>query len=637
MSLSDISTTISLDLYDHDLTPSKIKAIALDSKTRYVNAQLTKGGQQYDIGQSTAVTLTIIRPDKTGVQVTGATYSYLVYIDGTETTMYGARAELTQTALAVSGTLQAQFMFTSGEQILRSEIFTINNGVALDSTVSEWAGEYQGYNLDELVQNVNESSAKVDAMEEDVSDLKEGLSDLQDGGYVADAQKIQEKINTYLDEHPEATTTVQDGVVTTAKLAGGSVTEAKLSDALKLKIIKNYVTPEMFGAKGDGITDDTEAIQSALASGRDVYFGQNTYCVSETLVLSGSISMCSDTTIKAIGAMASVFSATNIGDRLRFIGGVIDCNSNADSGITLSGVNGAYIQNLKILNAVESSIEITSGGHNWVIGCKLYNKSTMAKGIESDSPDLKIIGCEIYYTECGIEQTYGILFVSNTHLWSGGTLNESTSSVGIRMSAQTNPKLFANSLYLDSFYVGVDFGTAVGDLKMSACLFYWATTTTPQECYGVKLGANSNVNLSNCLFQTYSPIVKHDILYGTQIIDYSEPKKNATADFGVTSNASKTILTATVIKGILYVDFVVKILALTADSTNWYPIIESISLPSERMLVSRLDFAVFNNTKNKGAIARVGVFTTDNIIRIHINGDLSINDVIYGNVAIPIV
>lgn len=178
MSLSDVSTTISLDLYDHDLTPSKIKAIALDSKTRYINAQLTRGGQQYDIGQSTAVTLTIIRPDKTGVQVTGATYSYLVYIDGTETTMYGARAELTQTALAVSGTLQAQFMFTSGEQILRSEIFTINNGVALDSTVSEWAGEYQGYNLDELVQNVNESSAKVDAMEQDVSDLKEGLTSI---------------------------------------------------------------------------------------------------------------------------------------------------------------------------------------------------------------------------------------------------------------------------------------------------------------------------------------------------------------------------------------------------------------------------------------------------------------------------
>lgn len=625
MALENVITTLVLDVIDHDQTQGVVKAIALDSKTLYVQATIVRHGLDYDVDPNAAVTLTILRPDNVGVQVTGS----VVDVDNSDRTgtIKGVFAELTQAALAVKGNLKAQFMLKSGDQVLRTEIFTISCGEALDASTDTWAGEYQGYNLDELVQNVNESSAKVDAMEQDVSELKSGLSDLQDGGYVADAQKIQEKIDNYLDEHPEATTTVQDG----------SVTEAKFSDALKLKTIKDYVTPEMYGAKGDGTTDDTEAIQSALASGRDVYFGQKTYCVSETLVLAGSISMCSDTTIKAIATMASVFSATNIGDRLRFIGGVIDCNSNANSGIALSGVNGAYIQNLKILNAVDSSIDITSGAHNWVIGCKLYNRSTMAKGIESNSPDLKIVDCEIYYTECGIEQTYGILFVANTHIWSGGTLNESTSSVGIRMSAQANPRLFANSLYLDSFYVGVDFGTAVGDLKMSSCLFYWTTTTTPQECYGVKLGANSNINLNNCLFQTYSPIVKHDILYGTQIIDYSEPKKDATADFGVTSNASKTILTATVIKGILYVDFVVKILALTADSTNWYPIIESVSLPSERMLISRLDFAVFNNTKNKGAIARIGVFTTDNIIRIHVNGDLSINDVIYGSIAIPIV
>lgn len=173
MALTIIERNVQLDLYDHDLTPSKIKAIALDSKTRYVGAEIHNGGQTYDVGQNTGVTLTIIRPDKTGVQVTGSTFQYMV---GDGESVYGAYAELTQTALAVSGTLQAQFMFTSGEQILRSEIFTINNGVALDSTVSEWAGEYQGYNLDELVQNVNESSAKVDAMEQDVTDLKEGLT-----------------------------------------------------------------------------------------------------------------------------------------------------------------------------------------------------------------------------------------------------------------------------------------------------------------------------------------------------------------------------------------------------------------------------------------------------------------------------
>lgn len=151
MALTIIERNVQLDVYDHDLTPSTIKAIALDSKTRYVGAEIHNGGQIYDVGQNTGVTLTVIRPDKTGVQITGETFQYTV---GEGETVYGAYAELTQTALAVSGTLQAQFMLTSGDQILRTEIFTINNGVALDNT-NEWAGEYQGYNLDELVATVN--------------------------------------------------------------------------------------------------------------------------------------------------------------------------------------------------------------------------------------------------------------------------------------------------------------------------------------------------------------------------------------------------------------------------------------------------------------------------------------------------
>lgn len=178
MSLTELSTTVVLDVYDHDTTPLKFKAIALDSKTRYVNAHITNKDDPYDIGQDTTVTLTVIRPDKTGVQITGTTEAYSLYMGDSEVTLYGAKAELTQTALAISGTLMAQFMFTSGEQILRTEIFTINNGVALDATVNEWAGEYQGYNLDELVQNVNEALATVTEMETDVDTLKEDLQEL---------------------------------------------------------------------------------------------------------------------------------------------------------------------------------------------------------------------------------------------------------------------------------------------------------------------------------------------------------------------------------------------------------------------------------------------------------------------------
>lgn len=51
MSLTNIVTNIDLDVYDHDLTPTTVKAIALDGQTRYVAAALLWGRVPYDIGQ----------------------------------------------------------------------------------------------------------------------------------------------------------------------------------------------------------------------------------------------------------------------------------------------------------------------------------------------------------------------------------------------------------------------------------------------------------------------------------------------------------------------------------------------------------------------------------------------------------
>lgn len=84
---------------------------------------------------------------------------------------------------------------------------------------------------------------------------------------VYDAEAFGTAIDSWLDDHPEATTTVQDHSLTLDKLVIGTL---------------GYVTPEMYGAKGDGITDDTAAIQSAIDSGAGVVnFSSKTYLVSK--------------------------------------------------------------------------------------------------------------------------------------------------------------------------------------------------------------------------------------------------------------------------------------------------------------------------------------------------------------------
>lgn len=152
MSLTNLQANITLDVYDYDIDQPSIKAIALDDNTRYVLANIMYRGERYDITNSASVMLIVIRPDKVGVQVTGSSQA----IEGDGDTVYGAYAELDLVALAVKGTVLGQFRITSGDQILRTQIFKIFNGEALDSDT--WAGDYDGYNLDELVETINEVS-----------------------------------------------------------------------------------------------------------------------------------------------------------------------------------------------------------------------------------------------------------------------------------------------------------------------------------------------------------------------------------------------------------------------------------------------------------------------------------------------
>lgn len=88
------------------------------------------------------------------------------------------------------------------------------------------------------------------------------------------ALPTQEAVDKWLNEHPEATTTVLDA----------SLGVEKFTEDAKKHVVKDYVTPQMFGAKGDGVTDDTEAFNSAIKSKRKIFLPKGKYLIDGFII-----------------------------------------------------------------------------------------------------------------------------------------------------------------------------------------------------------------------------------------------------------------------------------------------------------------------------------------------------------------
>lgn len=118
---------------------------------------------------------------------------------------------------------------------------------------------FHDLNLDWIIKTIKDYTKKVD--------------DLYNQGLYYFVEKV-------LAAHPEWTTTVQDG----------AITESKIS-RLFLRVIKNlYVTPEMFGGAGDGVTDDTQALQDAINDGKPVYISGE-YKTTNQIVLRNNLKL----------------------------------------------------------------------------------------------------------------------------------------------------------------------------------------------------------------------------------------------------------------------------------------------------------------------------------------------------------
>lgn len=274
-------------------------------------------------------------------------------IDGQEVIL-----NMTTQMLAEVGTLNGQIEVTNSGKTVTSFSFCVNvikniksnsaiessnEFTALDNALKDAEGaaykavsEYAAANglttgaTPEQVEQIEQNTLGIDELKSDIDKLNDGGLNLKD-------EVIAEDINNWLNEHPEATTTVKDHSLTIDKMVVGTL---------------SYVTPEMFGAMGDGRTDDSNAIQEAFNYGCPVLV-QHIYKTTKTIsVIGGGTSH-----IYGSGKITTVFedapedtystvTALKFTDCSHFKVEGITIVSNA-CGITFSGCKNFELTNVK--------------------------------------------------------------------------------------------------------------------------------------------------------------------------------------------------------------------------------------------------------------------------------------------------
>ena len=312
---------------------------------------------------------------------------------------------------------------------------------------------------------------------------------------------VGEAVENWLDEHPEATTSVEDG----------SITEPKLADSLKLKVIKDYATPEMFGAKGDGVNDDTTAVQSAINSGKPVWLNEGkTYLVGpididSAVVIYGNRAVLKQKDVDQAYVL-KVNSQFNSIKNLSIAGQSTDYNeldSNNSAGIIFTIMGSKNVFELLFIYNFKYCIYSTGNSFwdNIFVRCQ-FNKSIYA--VYAEHTALSIVFYTCSYNDA---KTYFRINGGGVTCVACNFGNSNNTQLGI-FDADCRSILFVNCNFeeatIKNYYIRSTI--SVGKIKFSGCYFHSLKMDDNPDARNGFLGLFSSAGVSgiiefeNCTF-----------------------------------------------------------------------------------------------------------------------------------------
>lgn len=212
---------------------------------------------------------------------------------------------------------------------------------------------------------------------------------------------INSSVRAWLNEHPEATTTVQDKSLTIDKMIVGTL---------------GYVTPEMFGAKGDGITDDTVSFNNTInfAKGKKIAiiltgeYKLTELNIDNYVTIQGNASkiICNKVTISKPTTDTNHTIISNI---------TFDC----ENGVVIAGGKNIILTGCTVLTdnvGIEIAHTANSCYENIIENCCVYAKTIGKIGILVNTSDCTVSNVNMRDFKIALKANWQVL-VSNLHAW----------------------------------------------------------------------------------------------------------------------------------------------------------------------------------------------------------------------------
>ena len=209
----------------------------------------------------------------------------------------------------------------------------------------------------------------------------DGTTEWASVGLPTDAQTA-EAITEWLNAHPEATTTVQDESLTNKKLVLNTL---------------GFVTPQMFGAVGNGISDDTQSFQRCFSGAyKRIRIPQGTYLISNTIVIPDETEVSCIGTIKKVGSFDVLFDVGNNCDIQLKIdidkASETDVSSQYSSDIHISEKENVRIHDTSIINTDSRyAIWIEKCSHVVIDRCYIDTYVYAGIGLRDGNDDVKVL------------------------------------------------------------------------------------------------------------------------------------------------------------------------------------------------------------------------------------------------------